>query len=133
MNTIEVFLKQADVTDRWNRAYPLEELVKLCNSINNSELPPFGEFSASQDSLISLERVSHSIIAARMDHDKLMVTLKILPTPLGNVLKQLHETECTISARMRGTGRLDMDENGVYRVSDYSLLTVDIDNGQDPI
>lgn len=129
MKCIEVLLKQANIPDRWNRMYPLEELVKLCDSINAE--PRFGEFGASNETQISLERVSHSVISARMDGDKLFATIKILPTPLGNVLSVMDEEGMRISPRMRGFGKGDIDESGVYTVTDFSLTTVDIENGQE--
>lgn len=131
MNTIEVLLKQANVPDRWKRIYPLEELVKLCASINDTETLRFGEFGASEKMDVDILRISHSLVSARMVDDKLMVTLKILDTPLGNIIKGLQEYKCPISARMRGTGKVDIDQSGACSVTDFSLITVDIENGQE--
>lgn len=131
MNTIEVLLKQANVVDRWNRIYPLEELIKLCSIINDTDAPRFGEFGASEKMDVDISRISHSLVSARMDDDKLMVTLKILDTPLGNIVKGLQEYKCTISPRMRGTGNVDIDQSGVYIANDFCLITVDIENGQE--
>lgn len=68
MKTVEVLLKTAGVPDQSNRLYPLEELVKLCDSINLARNSLAGELGA---------KLPKFLTSARMDGDKLMVTYAI--------------------------------------------------------
>lgn len=68
MKTVEVLLKTAGVPDQLNRLYPLEELVKLCDSINLARNSLAGELGV---------KLPEFLTSARMDGDKLMVTYAI--------------------------------------------------------
>lgn len=123
MNTIEVLLKQANTPDSVGRIFPLEELTKVCNNINESELPPFGEFGIGKDSLITVENVSHTVVSARMDGDRLMATIKLLDTPMGKIAQKCKNDKLPIKGAMRSVGFVDEETK---LVSDLQFITVDI-------
>jgi hypothetical protein len=130
--TYNVILKEAGVKDRFGRMYPLDELQKLCDHIN--ENTPFGKIGADDAGAagIELEKVSHSITNAIIKDNKLMVTLKVLPTPQGEILlDKLNNYE----ERSGNGGLLDRDHvmmNGVGHVDgdgtvkNYSLLSINV-------
>lgn len=123
MNTIEVLLKQANVVDSAGRIFPLEELTKVCNNINESELPPFGEFGIGKDSLITVDNISHTVVSARMDGDKLMVTINLLDTPMGRLAQKCKNDKLPIKGALRSVGFVDEETKLVSRLQ---FITADI-------
>lgn len=131
--TYNVLLKQAGVKDKFGRIYPLNELHKLCDHINQNVV--FGKIGTDESDVsgINVETVSHSITNAFIRDNKLMVTLKVLPTPQGEILlNMLNEYEESFG----NGGLLDRDHvmmNGVGHVDDdgtvrnYSLLSINVD------
>lgn len=88
--TFELLVKQADTKDQFSRIYPLEELQRICDKLNNKMI--FGELDPSSELMINVLKVSHSISGARIHDGKLYCTFKILDTPRGNLLAQLTDT-----------------------------------------
>ena len=131
--TYNLILKEAGVRDRFGRIYPLNELQKLCDHINQNTA--FGKIGTDESDVsgIDVEKISHSITNAIIQDNKLMVTLKVLPTPQGEILlNMLNEYEESFG----NGGLLDRDHvmmNGVGRVDDgdtvrnYSLLSINVD------
>lgn len=92
MNNIEFefLLLQADTKDQFGRIYPLEELQRICDKLNNKMI--FGELDPASELMINALKVSHSISGARLHDGKLYCTATILDTPRGNQLAQLIDT-----------------------------------------
>lgn len=108
------------------RVYPVNEIEKAVTAINeqikggNSVL---GEVDHPDDLKINLDRVSHMIEQMWMDGPAGHGKLKILPTPMGQLVKTMLESEVKLGVSSRGSGNVS-DSNG--HVSDFEIVTVDI-------
>jgi hypothetical protein len=108
------------------RVYPLHEITKAVTTINqqikegNSVL---GEVDHPDDLKINLDRVCHSVEGMWMDGDAGCGKLKILPTPMGELIKTLIQSGIRLGVSSRGSGNVD-DRTG--HVSDFEIVTIDV-------
>ena len=109
-----------------DRVYPLHEISRAVNTINeqirngNSVL---GEVDHPDDLKINLDRVCHSVENMWMDGDAGCGKLKILPTPMGELIKTLLTSGVKLGVSSRGSGNVD-DRTG--HVSDFEIVTIDV-------
>jgi hypothetical protein len=109
-----------------DRIYPLHEIGKAVNTINqqikegNSVL---GEVDHPEDLKINLDRVCHSVENMWMDGEAGCGKLKILPTPMGELIKTLLQSGIKLGVSSRGSGNVD-DRTG--HVSDFEIVTIDV-------
>ena len=109
-----------------DRVYPMHEISKAVNTINqqikegNSVL---GEVDHPDDLKINLDRVCHSVEGMWMDGDAGCGKLKILPTPMGELIKTLLTSGVKLGVSSRGSGNVD-DRTG--HVSDFEIVTIDV-------
>ena len=109
-----------------DRIYPLHEISKAVNTINqqikegNSVL---GEVDHPEDLKINLDRVCHSVENMWMDGEAGCGKLKILPTPMGELIKTLLTSGVKLGVSSRGSGNVD-DRTG--HVSDFEIVTIDV-------
>jgi len=108
------------------RIYPLHEITRAVNTINqqikegNSVL---GEVDHPDDLKINLDRVCHSVDQMWMDGDAGHGKLRILPTPMGELIKTLLQSGVKLGVSSRGSGNVD-DRTG--HVSDFEIVTIDV-------
>ena len=109
-----------------DRVYPMQEISKAVNTINqqikegNSVL---GEVDHPDDLKINLDRVCHSVEGMWMDGDAGCGKMKILPTPMGELIKTLLTSGVKLGVSSRGSGNVD-DRTG--HVSDFEIVTIDV-------
>ena len=109
-----------------DRVYPLHEISKAVNTINqqikegNSVL---GEVDHPDDLKINLDRVCHSVENMWMEGEAGCGKLKILPTPMGELIKTLLTSGVKLGVSSRGSGNVD-DRTG--HVSDFEIVTIDV-------
>lgn len=119
-----IFL-QADVKNRNSRVYPLNEISKAVQTINEKiglYGPVPGECAHPDNLEINMDRVSHKITEMWMDGKNGMGKLTLLSTPLGNIIKELLGEGIKLGVSSRGAG--DVDPYG--NVRDFQIITVDI-------
>jgi len=75
--------------------------------------------------VINLKNVSHNITDLWWDGDNIMGKLEILPTPSGNILKALLESNITVGVSSRGTGSLKSRTAVMEVQNDFELLCFD--------
>ena len=108
------------------RVYPVHEIEKAVTTINeqiadgNSVL---GEVDHPDDLKINLDRVSHMIERMWMDGPAGFGKLKILPTPMGQLVESMITSGVKLGVSSRGSGNVN-EANG--HVSDFEIITVDI-------
>lgn len=108
------------------RVYPLHEISRAVGTINqqikegNSVL---GEVDHPDDLKINLDRVCHSVDNMWMDGEAGCGKLKILPTPMGELVKTLLQSGVKLGVSSRGSGNVD-DRTG--HVSDFEIVTIDV-------
>ncbi|MAI03668.1 MAG: hypothetical protein CMQ75_03995 [Gammaproteobacteria bacterium] len=116
---------QGDVKNQNQRVYPINEINKAVKSLKekiNSGFSVLGEADHPEDLTVNLDRVSHVITEMDMHGADGIGKLKILPTPMGNLVKTLLESGVKLGVSSRGSG--NVSEGG--KVSDFEIVTVDI-------
>ena len=108
------------------RIYPVSEITKAVSTINEQLKEGYsvlGEVDHPDDLKINLDRVSHMIEQMWMDGPCGHGKLKILPTPMGQLVKAMLQSGVKLGVSSRGSGNVD-ESSG--HVSDFEIVTVDI-------
>jgi hypothetical protein len=82
-----------------------------------------GEVDHPDDLKVNLDRVSHMITDMWMDGPNGYSKMKILPTPMGNLIRTMLEAGVKLGVSSRGSGNVS---DGSGEVSDFEIITVDI-------
>ena len=117
---------QGDKRNANERVYPIREINRAVNTINeqiSSGMSVLGEVDHPDDLKINLDRVSHMIEKMWMDDSDGIGKLKILPTPMGQLVKTMLDSGVKLGVSSRGSGNVD-DRTG--HVSDFEIVTVDV-------
>jgi hypothetical protein len=124
-----LFLKgvfiQGGVRNLNERVYPVREISKAVEHVNeilHKGESVLGECDHPEELTINLDRVSHMIESMWMDGANGFGKLKIVPTPIGNIVRTLVESGAKLGVSSRGSG--NVSNNG--EVSDFEIITVDI-------
>lgn len=108
------------------RVYPVHEIEKAVSSINDQIKGGYsvlGEVDHPDDLKINLDRVSHMITEMWMDGPAGFGKLKVLPTPMGELVKSMLTSGVKLGVSSRGSGNVN---EGSGHVSDFEIVTVDI-------
>ena len=129
IKTKDLYMKgifiQGDVRNYNQRIYPVSEIRKAVNSLSKlieQNIPVFGHLDHPADLTISLDRVSHVITSMWMEGSNGMGKLKVLPTPMGNIIKAILESNIKLGVSSRGSGNVN---ESTGHVSDFEIITVD--------
>lgn len=117
---------QGGVKNANERVYPVSEIETAVNTLNKQIQEGYsvlGEVDHPDDLKINLDRVSHMIQSMWMDGANGFGKLKILPTPMGQLVKTMLESGVKLGVSSRGSGNVS-DLDG--KVSDFEIITVDI-------
>ena len=117
---------QGGVKNANERIYPVSEIESAVQTLNEQITDGhsvLGEVDHPDDLKINLDRVSHMITSMWMDGANGFGKLKILPTPMGQLVATMLESGVKLGVSSRGSGNVD-DMNG--KVSDFEIVTVDI-------
>lgn len=117
---------QGGVKNANSRVYPVSEITDAVSSINEqikSGNSVLGEVDHPDDLKINLDRVSHMISEMWMDGPNGYGKLKILPTPMGNLVKTMLESGVKLGVSSRGSGNVN-ESTGT--VADFEIVTVDV-------
>jgi hypothetical protein len=126
----DLFMKgiciQGGVKNANSRVYPVSEIsnaVKQLNDQITSGNSVLGEVDHPDDLKINLDRVSHMITEMWMDGPNGYGKLKILPTPMGTLVKTMLESSVKLGVSSRGSGNV---AESTGDVSDFEIVTVDV-------
>ena len=117
---------QGGVKNANERVYPVAEIEVAVQTLNEQITEGYsvlGEVDHPDDLKINLDRVSHMITSMWMDGANGFGKLKILPTPMGELVTTMLQSGVKLGVSSRGSGNVD-DMNG--KVSDFEIVTVDI-------
>jgi hypothetical protein len=117
---------QGGVKNANERVYPVAEIESAVGTLNeqiSTGYSVLGEVDHPDDLKINLDRVSHMITQMWMDGANGFGKLKILPTPMGQLVQTMLESGVKLGVSSRGSGNVN-DMNG--QVSDFEIVTVDI-------
>lgn len=117
---------QGGVRNANERVYPVPEIESAVQTLNEQITEGhsvLGEVDHPDDLKINLDRVSHMITQMWMDGPNGFGKLKILPTPMGELISTMLQSGVKLGVSSRGSGNVD-DATG--KVSDFEIVTVDI-------
>ena len=117
---------QGGIRNANQRVYPVNEIGKAVKTLNDqiqNGYSVLGEVDHPDDLKINLDRVSHMITNMWMEGPNGYGKFKILPTPMGNLIRTMLEAGVKLGVSSRGSGNVD-DMSG--KVSDFEIITVDI-------
>jgi len=127
----DLFLKgimiQGGVRNANQRVYPVNEIGRAVKTLNDQITGGYsvlGEVDHPEGLNINIDRVSHMITECWMDGDNGYGKLKILPTPMGNLVKTMLESGVKLGVSSRGSG--NVADDGSNTVSDFEIITVDV-------
>jgi hypothetical protein len=98
--------------------------VKTINDQLTGGYSVLGEVDHPDDLKINLDRVSHMIQEMWMDGPNGYGKMKVLPTPMGNLVRTMLESGVKLGVSSRGSGNVKEDGSG--EVSDFEIITVDV-------
>ena len=105
--------------DLWER-----EINKYMESVKQNRA--LGELDHPDSSIINLKNVCHNIKRLWWDGNDLMGDIEVLPTPSGNILKELFLNNITVGISSRGMGSVKPLGEGTVEVQDdFELLCWD--------
>jgi hypothetical protein len=84
-----------------------------------------GELDHPDSQIINLKNVSHNIAKIWWDGDNVMGAIEILPTPSGNILKELINAGIKVGVSSRGMGSLKQVGEVLEVQDDFELLCWD--------
>ena len=117
---------QGDKRNANERVYPVREITRAVDTITEqikNGLSVLGEVDHPDDLKINLDRVSHCMEGMWMNGADGYGKLRILPTPMGQLVKTMLDAGVKLGVSSRGSGNVN-DANG--HVSDFEIVTVDV-------
>lgn len=117
---------EGDIENRNNRIYPRHEIHRAVNTIVeqiNKGYSVLGEVDHPEDLKINLDRVSHMVTEMWIEGANGYGKLKLLPTPMGNIIKVMLESDVKLGVSSRGSGNVN---EATGHVSDYVIETIDM-------
>ena len=116
---------QGDIRNANQRVYSSQEIGRAVKTLNEQIAGGYsvlGEVDHPQDLKINLDRVSHMITKMWMDGPNGYGKLKILPTPMGQLIQTMLESGVKLGVSSRGSGEVD----GQGNVQGFEIITVDV-------
>jgi len=125
----DLFLKgiciQGGVRNANERVYPVNEIGRAVKTLNDQITEGYsvlGEVDHPEGLNINLDRVSHMMTNMWMEENNGYGKMKILPTPMGQLVKTMLESGVKLGVSSRGSG--EVNESG--NVSGFEIITVDV-------
>jgi hypothetical protein len=118
---------QGDIRNANQRIYPSSEIGKAVKTVNEQIAGGYsvlGEVDHPADLRINLDRVSHMITKMWMDGPNGYGKLKLLPTPMGQLVQTMLGSGVKLGVSSRGSGNVADDGSG--KVSEFEIITVDV-------
>jgi hypothetical protein len=123
-------LQRAEAKNQNGRVYPkaiLErEAIKYTENFIKQRRA-LGELDHPETSVVNLQNVSHNVTEIHWEGDDLVGTVEILPTPSGNILKELFRSSINVGISSRGVGSVKrrMAEAADEVQDDFELIAFD--------
>jgi len=117
---------QGGVRNANQRVYPVTEISRAVNTLNDQIQGGYsvlGEVDHPEGLNVNLDRVSHMITEMWMDGPNGYGKLKVIPTPMGQLVSTMINNGVKIGVSSRGSGNVKEDGSG--EVSEFEIITVD--------
>jgi hypothetical protein len=123
-------LQRAEAKNQNGRVYPFEILVRESQKYSDEfirERRALGELDHPESSVVNLKNVSHNVVEMHWESKDLIGTVEVLPTPSGNILRKLFESNIRLGISSRGMGSVQKDvREGFDTVQDdFELIAFD--------
>ena len=122
-------VQRAEEFNHNGRRYPFEILKREVDKYIEGPIQEnraLGELDHPESSVINLKNASHNIKELYFDGNDLMGKIEVLPTPAGNILKELFNNKITVGISSRGMGSVkQLGEGRVEVDDDFELLCWD--------
>jgi len=126
---VEGIVQRAEEFNHNGRRYPFEVLKREVDKYIEGPIKEnraLGELDHPESSVINLKNSSHNIKELHWDGNDLMGKIEVLPTPSGNILKELFKNNITVGISSRGMGSVTpLGEGRVEVEDDFELLCWD--------
>jgi len=120
-------LQRAGAKNQNGRVYPkhiLEREVKQYERLIQ-ERRALGELDHPDSSVVNLQNVSHNVVEIGWNGDDVVGKVEVLPTPSGNILKELFRSGIRLGISSRGMGSVQESPNGLEVQEDFNLIAFD--------
>lgn len=121
-------MQMAETQNGNGRVYPQAILEREVANYAKlvKERRALGELDHPDSSVINLANASHMVTRIWMEGNVCKGTIKVLPTPSGQILESLINADCKLGISSRGMGSVT-ERNGVTMVEDdFQLLCFDM-------
>jgi hypothetical protein len=125
----DLFMKgiciQGGVRNANQRVYPVNEISRAVTTLNEQIAEGYsvlGEVDHPDGLQINLDRVCLMVESMWMDESNGYGKLKVLPTPMGGLVRTMLESGVKLGVSSRGSGEVD----GQGNVNGFEIITVDV-------
>ncbi len=125
---VEGLIQKAETKNGNGRVYPYEVLKREADKYLQGpvkERRALGELDHPDSPVINLKNVSHNIIALSWQGKDLYGKIEILPTPSGNILRELFNNNITVGISSRGMGSVRQIGETIEVQDDFELMCWD--------
>ena len=115
---------QGGVRNANQRVYPVNEISRAVNTLNDQIKGGYsvlGEVDHPEGLNVNLDRVSHMITEMWMDGPNGYGKLKIIPTPMGQLIQTMIQNGVKLGVSSRGSGNVKDDGSG--EVSEFEIIS----------
>jgi hypothetical protein len=123
-------MQRGDAFNQNQRKYPIQILQREAKSYKNTfvaERRALGELDHPESPVVNLANVSHNVIDLWWDGSDLMGKIEILPTPSGNIAKELLRAGIRLGISSRGMGSVkNLGEGKVEVLDDFQIVCWDL-------
>ena len=119
-------LQRAEAKNQNGRVYPKEILKREVAKYKQTQVKEnraLGELDHPDSSVINLRNVCHNVLDVNWDGDDVVGRVEILPTPSGNILRNLLQAGIRLGISSRGLGSVkEINETTVEVQDDFELI-----------
>ncbi|WWT39309.1 putative prohead protease [Microcystis phage Mel-JY01] len=119
-------LQRAEAKNQNGRIYPKKILMREVKKYQDNQIKEnraMGELDHPESSVVNLKNVSHTILSCQWQGNDLVGTVEILPTPAGEILRQLLSRGIRLGISSRGVGSVrEINETTVEVQDDFELI-----------
>lgn len=119
-------LQRAEAKNQNGRVYPKQILMREVKKYQENQIKEnraLGELDHPDSSVVNLRNVSHNVLECYWKGNDVVGKVEILPTPSGNILKNLLQCGIRLGISSRGLGSVkELNENTVEVQDDFELI-----------
>ena len=117
---------QGGVRNANQRVYPVTEITNAVKTLNDqigTGQSVLGEVDHPEGLQVNLDRVCHMVESMWMDGPNGFGKLKILPTPMGGLVRTMLDAGVKLGVSSRGSGNVN---EATGEVSEFEIVTIDV-------